>query len=291
MDLYLTETPAIIVEVVVATIAVLFGLFILAKKFLHPFSVDSGANDAISGALGAIGVFYGVTVGLVAVDVWQRHSGAQDIAAREAAAIQTLHLIISHTDSIGRRSSQQPPEAPPLDEVVPAYLLAVICDAWDKQRNMKRPDREWADWKALRTIRKEVLLYEPQTSGQKVRYAAAFQEVNRLSELRRLRVDAANDHLSWVMWMVILSGAVLTMGLVYVFKLEDNRLHVWLVGLLSSFLGLVFLVIVLNDRPFVGPTGIEPESYVQVAWIMKPNPFSVDRPWQEGCPPRKPAAR
>jgi hypothetical protein len=96
-----------------------------------------------------------------------------------------------------------------------------------------------------------------------------------------------------VMWMIIVLGALMSMCLVYLFRLEDARLHLLVVSLLSGFLGLVFLMIILNDRPFFGTTGIEPDSYTELGWmIRRPNPFGSSasarkegsRPdWQEVC--------
>ena len=61
----------------------LFGLF-LARRFLLPhLHFHDGVNDAISGTVQAIGVFYGITVGLIAVGVWNTHSNAADIVSKK----------------------------------------------------------------------------------------------------------------------------------------------------------------------------------------------------------------
>jgi hypothetical protein len=93
--------------------------------------------------------------------------------------------------------------------------------------------------------------------------------------------------------MIIILGALMSMCLVFLFRLEDWRLHLMVVGLLSGFLGLVFFMIVLNDRPFFGAAGIEPDSYTELGWIVKrPNPFGSSAKagndqsppsWQEVC--------
>jgi hypothetical protein len=138
-----------------------------------------------------------------------------------------------------------------------------------------------------------VLSIEPNEGGQQVRYDAAIESLNDLTELRRLRADAATSQLSGVMWVIIILGALMSMCLVYLFRLEDSRLHLLVVSLLSSFLGLVFLMILLNDRPFFGASAIEPDSYTELGWMIKrPNPFGARanpgkdgrRPdWQEAC--------
>lgn len=300
--LYQFPTPVVAAIVVGVTALVAVGGFTLARRFLQPrIKYHDGVNDVISGALGTIGVLYGITVGLIAIDVWQRHTTAEDIVVREAAAIQVLYLMVS-ADIGSHRAAGQPDQGTTRNATEPAkigkssgelvsdYLRDVICVVWDEQRAGKKPS---ADWRALRSIRQVVLNLEPKDDGQQVRYAAAIQSLNQLNELRRLRADAANNKLSGLMWMIIVVGALMSMCLVYLFRLEDARLHLLVVGLLSGFLGLVFLMLVLNDRPFFGAGGIEPDTYTELGWMIKrPNPFGSSanagnqetRPgWQEVC--------
>ena len=300
--LYQYPSPVVAVIVVVVTALVAVGGFSLARRFLQPrIKYHDGVNDVISGALGAIVVLYGITVGLITIDVWQRHTTAEDIVVREAAAIQVLYVMVS-ADIGSKRVAEQLDQGPkrdeaeptkvrkPVAELVSQYLRDIICVAWVEQRAGSKSS---ADWRALRDIRQVVLSIEPNEGGQQVRYAAAIESLNHLNELRRLRADAATNKLSGVMWMIIILGALMSMCLVYLFRLEDARLHLLVVSLLSGFLGLVFLMIVLNDRPFFGAAGIEPDSYTELGWMIKrPNPFGSSakagkdkgRPdWREAC--------
>src|SRR3981081_1990136 len=73
----------------------LFGLF-LARRFILPhLRFHDGVNDAISGTVQAIGVFYGITVGLIAVGVWNTNSNASDLVSKEAASIGALYRDVS----------------------------------------------------------------------------------------------------------------------------------------------------------------------------------------------------
>jgi hypothetical protein len=223
--LYQLPTPAVAVIVVAVTAVVAVGGFKLARRFLQPrIKYHDGVNDVISGALGAIGVLYGITVGLIAIDVWQRHTTAEDIVVREAAAIQVLYLMVS-ADIGSSRAAGQPDQwttrngteptkiGKSIAELVSHYLRDVICVVWDEQRAGSKPS---ADWRALRNIRQVVLGIEPKEDGQQVRYAAAIQSLNHLNELRRLRADAATNKLSGLMWMIIILGALMSMCLVSV---------------------------------------------------------------------------
>src|ERR1041385_3049865 len=70
------------------------GLFITRRLILPRLHLEA-TNDAVSGTVQAIGVFYGITVGLIAVGVWNTHSDASDLVSREASAIGGLYRDVS----------------------------------------------------------------------------------------------------------------------------------------------------------------------------------------------------
>jgi hypothetical protein len=109
--LYQGHTPVVAVVIVAVTTGVALGGLGLARRFIVPrIKYHDGVNDVISGALGAIGVLYGITVGLISIDVWQRHTTADDLVVREAAAIQVLYLMVS-ADIGSSRAAEKPDQA------------------------------------------------------------------------------------------------------------------------------------------------------------------------------------
>ncbi len=89
--------------VMVATIEAvsLIGL-LLARRFVLPhLRFHDGVNDAISGTVQAIGVFYGITVALIAVGVWNTNSNASDLASKEAATFAfSLAVLVRVNTSV-----------------------------------------------------------------------------------------------------------------------------------------------------------------------------------------------
>jgi Protein of unknown function (DUF4239) len=291
--LYQLPTPLVALAVVVVFAGTSIGGFEVARRFLLPrIKHNDGVNDAISGALGAIGVLYGVTVGLVAIDAWQRSTEAEHIVAQEAMAIQELYTSVRREDRIGRRGQpvqsdgaavlrddNRDDSAKPAKLLVSEYLSELICSVWDAQKTGVLPD---SDWKKLSKIRARIDAIEPEREGQRVRYAVALEALANLSELRRLRINAATDQLSGVMWTTVLIGAAITICLVYLFRLADLWLHRLIIGLLSSFLGFVLLMILVNDRPFLGKSGIGLEQYSRLGWIIpRPETLPSDVKWTD----------
>jgi hypothetical protein len=227
----------------------LFGLF-LARRFLLPhLRFHDGINDAISGTVQAIGVFYGITVGLIAVGVWNTHSNAEQVVSNEAASIGALYRDVS---------GYPQPVREKLQNDLTAYTHALIEQIWPAQQEGRVVD---VGVQLMDEFQSTLYSYEPTTPGQTALHSETLRAFNTLIGYRRLRIDAVSGSLSTVMWAVIWVGAVISISVAYLYKIEDARLHSILVALMAGFLGVVLFMIVINDRPFIGKNSIRPDSY------------------------------
>src|SRR3954470_6220046 len=59
------------------------------------FGRPPGHNDVVSYYMGAFGVFYGLTLGLIAVAAWQNYTEVDKLVAQEAAALRVLHANVA----------------------------------------------------------------------------------------------------------------------------------------------------------------------------------------------------
>src|SRR5215218_7362702 len=106
--------------------AVSLGGLLLARRFLRPrLRYHEGVNEAISGTVQAIGVFYGITVGLIAVGVWNTNSNASDLVSKEATSISSLYRDVSGYPSPLREELRQG---------LRDYTVFVIERAWPAQK-------------------------------------------------------------------------------------------------------------------------------------------------------------
>src|SRR5215510_12232136 len=116
---------AALIMVVFVEIVALIGLVLVRRLLIPRLHYHDGANDAVSGTVQAIGVFYGITVGLIAVGVWNTNSNASDLVSREAAAIGSLYRDVSGYPS---------PLRDELRAKIREYTVFVINEAWPAQQ-------------------------------------------------------------------------------------------------------------------------------------------------------------
>jgi hypothetical protein len=210
-----------------------------------------GTHEAVSGTVQAIGVFYGITVGLIAVAVWNTNSNASELVSKEAASIASLYRDVTGYPS---------PISDELRSKLREYTAFIINDAWPAQQE-GRGQNVTIGVGILNDFQATLFSFEPKTTGQAVLHDETLRAFNNLVEYRRLRIDAVGSGLSSVMWAVIWIGAIISIGVAYFYNIPDLKLHAILVSLMAAFLAMVLFMIVINDKPFYGHRSISSDPY------------------------------
>lgn len=229
----------------------LIGLVMTRRHVIPRLHYDDGANDAVSGTVQAIGVFYGITVGLIAVAVWNTNSNSSDLVAKEAASISSLYRDVSSYPSPLREE---------LRKGLRDYTVFVIERAWPAQM---RGDGQAIDegTHILDEFQHKLVSFQAANLSQAALHAETLRGYNSFLENRRLRVGAVSSGLSQVMWAVIWVGAAISIGIAYFFNIPDIKLHAILVALMGGFLAMVLFMIIVNDKPFYGSVSISSDPY------------------------------
>ena len=116
----------------------------------------------------------------------------------------------------------------------------------------------------LDELRQSVQGYEPQTDAQDALYAEALAEVDELEENREFRLVAVSDGIPYIMWVVLVTGGVLTIAFTYLFGMEAIWLHAVAVAGLTILVSLILHAIGILDFPFNSGVRVQPDAFEQV---------------------------
>src|SRR5689334_16607079 len=108
----------------------LVGLLLTRRYLVPKFHFGEGINDAISGTVQAIGVFYGITVGLIAVAVWNSNTSSANLVSGEATSIAALYRDVNGYPTPIREE---------LRAKLRQYTVFVITDSWPAQKKGQVP--------------------------------------------------------------------------------------------------------------------------------------------------------
>jgi hypothetical protein len=150
------------------------------RRFLLPrLRITSEDSDYSGAVTQSIMVCYGLIAALTAVQVWQRYSQVEEIAAAEATSISALWRDLAGYPS---------PTKELLRGHLRGYTEQVIQRAWPEM-NAGRVPTEGVH--LVDDFQKDLFAFEPVTESQKLIHGETLQAFNRMALDRRKRVDAA----------------------------------------------------------------------------------------------------
>ena len=253
--LWIYDLPTWLLALLIITVfmTLSIGGLLLSRHFVTTRLIFSREiNDAVNYFGTAIAALYSVTLGLIAVATWADFSTVGGLVSREAATIGVLYRDMG---------GYPEPLATELRQDLRGYTTFVVEKVWPAQQKGILLDQPTA---MLTTMHEKIMAYEPPTSGKSVLHAETMRRFNELIDLRRQRIDRVDDGLPTVVWVVVCLGAIITLGVSYLFWIEDIRFHILLLSLLTMFVALMIFLIAALDRPFRGQVSVSPDSYTMI---------------------------
>jgi hypothetical protein len=220
------------------------GLRATRRLALRLFGRPPGHNDVVSYYMGAFGVFYGLTLGLIAVATWQNYTDVDKVVSQEAASLRVLHADVSWYPQ---------PVRTQLSQGLLAYTDYIIQEEWPAQhRGMLLGTGQ----EHLLAFRRPLMDFEPANEGDKALHQETLQSFDRYLELRGLRISHARAGVPGLVWLVLIVGAVLSVAITYCFSMRSFWGHLVLTVVLAGFLTLLIFLILMLDYPFRGDLAV-----------------------------------
>lgn len=214
--------------------------------------VDHSHNDIVGFYLAAVTVFYGITLGLLAVGTWTTYSDAQGKVDHEAAALAGLYRDVGGLPEPLRKTLQTD---------LRNYARQVIDIGWPLQRhgivlNNASP--------VLNQIRDHFMSFEPASERQKIVAAEVYRAYNDLTESRQDRHNSVNSGMPAPLWTLLILGAVICIAVTWCFHTVSFSMHFWMTTLLSGLLGLMLYLVAALDHPYRGKISVDAEPLERV---------------------------
>lgn len=214
-----------------------FGL----RKLLNLQSSEDDREHAVS-LMQVVAAYIGILIAFAGVQVWQDFSDAQDGVHREAAAAAQLYRDLNTYGS----------ETAPQRQALKEYVESIVRDEWPLLAEGKPSSRTEV---ALFKLFHKLGGLNPTTYRESTIYAQAFQNLNELVALRRDRLIHSSSGMPVILWVVGLVGSVLIVS--YAATFRPTMTNIMMISGISLALGLVFLFILIVDRPYKGQFSVE----------------------------------
>jgi hypothetical protein len=248
---------------VLVTVAIGLGGMFATRRWVSRLHHAFSHNEMVSYYLGAVGVFYGITLGLISIGSWQTYSDVEEKATLEAASLAAIWRDVS---------SYPEPARTVLRDYLRNYTRDVIDFAWRLQRKGITPPSGPLGHLYFTHFEEALNHFEPATNGQMALHAEALRQLNTLTTLRRLRLRSVTSGLPASMWILVLAGAFVNLAVTWFFRANNVSVHFWMTLLLSVILGLLIHMLAAVDNPYRGKVSVGPDAFELVyQQLMKPD--------------------
>jgi hypothetical protein len=230
----------------------ILGLLFFRARVKQIFKIKDSHNDEVSYYLSNIGIFYGITVGLITVATWENYDQAEDLVKDEAANIGALYGSFT---GFGDSTEID------LKKTLKTYTTFVIEKSWPSQRKGIVPIDEV---KLLDELELKLSRIEPKNKKEEVYLSKTLNAFNFFVDARRHRIDAVNDGLPAAMWWTLIICALVSIFVTYFLYIENVWLHIALTSSLSLVISLLIFLIASMDNPFKGDFSVNAEPYIDL---------------------------
>jgi hypothetical protein len=180
--------------------------------------------------------------------VWEEYGAAKETVEQEANAAADIFWLADRLPE---------PRGTHVQELVRSYAQEVVHREWPLMEQGQAPlmthERGTpAGWTIIDDIRQDIQNFEPRTKAQEQLYAEGLDQVDSLSDARRMRLVAAEEGVPGVLWAVLIFGGMAAVGFTYLFGLQNTWAHRLMVVTLAAVIGLVLFTIGALEYPFSG---------------------------------------
>ena len=235
---------------VVIFVALSCLIVIALRRWVRRASEGQGEWDRVlSYAVSAYGIFYGVTLGLIAAGAYGNFTEVNSVVLRESSAVAVLYRSAAFFPD---------PTSTDLKKALIVYSSAVIADDWPLQQRLIAPEETDRHVTAIQGV---IADFEPISSTDTVVQSQTIAAFNVFITDRRERISLTHLALPPMLWIVLGVGALLNAVLLALIEVRNLRIHLIMAGLIASFVAMLLYAIAGFDHPYSGPISVTPEYF------------------------------
>lgn len=232
------------------SVALAAGVLLLVRRTVK-LQADQEHNQVAGTTAQVLGTAFTVLLAFVVVVVWQEYQDAGGTVLSESVEIAALfRLSRGLPDPAGSEAR----------ETIAAYTRAVIDDEWPAMthggESRRAHDLIGDLWQTYNKV--------PPAERQSGTYSESLRHLASIEERREQRLLDARGGLAGIFWVVLVSGAVVTVTTTCFLLMRDLRAHVVLTSGLAGIIALILFTIFALNHPFRGGIAIGPDAFEQV---------------------------
>jgi len=237
-ELAMTQWVALLIAMA-AVCAVVLSVVVLRQRRISEDDDPSETPDVIEYMVMMIGVVYAIVLGLAIAGVWEGQGSAQADVVAEAQALHEVkeRVQVYPVDVRDRVRSD-----------VDAYVRYVTGKEWPYMRD--HGDLSHEGTVLLDQVRTDVTQFDPRSDLAAQAYQPVVDAIAAADEARVSRGQSAGATMPGMVWFGLISGGLVTVGLIFTLQIRRSARELLLAGLFSALIAFLLFLIWDLDAPF-----------------------------------------
>jgi Protein of unknown function (DUF4239) len=210
---------------------------------------DGQYNELVGTTLATVGVFFGITLGLISVGAWQNFADVNTNVNQEISSINVIYRSVSLYPEASRDV---------LKSSMKEYVKYVIDEEWPAQRKGIIPK---GGTDKVTTFQKSLYAYEPVSESMKSVHAETIAAFNEMIKLRRTRLQSVTTGLPSTLWLVVIFGSLLNIFIPWFLVYDRQFIQDLMIILMAATIGLLVFLMAAMDYPFRGEFSVSIENF------------------------------
>lgn len=232
--------PLLLGLLIVVGASILAGGVVMLQQRFSPPQDREGYNEVAGSVFEIISVLYAIVLAFVLIAVWEQRSEAREVTYDESNALVDVYWA---SKDLPKEQSGN------LQNLCLDYANWVIDDEWPKMAD--REDVDDGGWKIIDAMYSEIDAGIPKKDETSIGLSQGAEEaLASLSEARNERLNANDEGLTGVMWLVLVAGALLIFGILLLFGVPGRLAHVVVVVIAAAMVVLLLFSVFELEYPF-----------------------------------------
>jgi hypothetical protein len=227
------------------------GLLVV-RKTVHSHFLRQH-HDMAGPFFNTLGAIYGIFLAFIVSNTWHYYDQTSSNIVQEARYLESLH---------NNATAFPEPFRGHVRSLLEEYREALVTKEWP---HLSRGEPSTEATAALNHLT-ETFASEHLSGNAPAGpfYDESVKGLESLKGLRASRLDDAASGLLPFLWVILIAGAVLTVGFSYLFGAQNFATHAVMTMLLTAVIALAFYTILTLDFPFTGPAAIGPDAFTKL---------------------------
>ncbi|MGP4002544.1 bestrophin-like domain [Streptomyces sp. 8N706] len=221
-----------------AACTVVLTIVLLNQRRVRDDDDPSATPDVLEYMTMMIGVVYAIVLGLAIAGVWEARGAAADGVRTEAQALHEVSARAGVYPAAVRHRIRQD---------IDAYVGHVVTREWPYMaEHGALTDRGTA---LIARVRHDVSGRVPRTELESQAYQPMVDQVAAADDARGARASNAGATMPGVVWFGLITGALVTIGMIFVLQIRRSGRELLLAGLFSALIAFLLFLIWYFDAP------------------------------------------